>query len=285
MTEKAFVFGPGLVGILSTPEGKGKLTQGPALILWNVGMNHRVGPYRFFVDLARRYSNKSGTSLRFDVSGLGDSELQAGRGNDVERAILDVQEAMKLVEQRTGIKQFVLVGFCSGVDVAHPLTVQDPRVVGLIQVEAYSYRSLRFYLNSYRKIVNRYYWRRYAANSRHRINALAEFLNLKSKGDTGGISEREAVFAREYPTPQKFRDDITMLVRRGVSQLYIYAGGSTEYRYAGQFHDMYTNEETRPKVDVIFYENADHTFSRIPARELAIQDIIGWIESRLGGQT
>ncbi|HEY5956068.1 MAG TPA: hypothetical protein VIV60_05920 [Polyangiaceae bacterium] len=280
MAEKVCVFGSGLVGIISQREGNGRLSQAPALLLWNVGMNHRVGPYRYFVDLARRVAGESGTVLRFDVSGLGDSELQPGRGSDIDRAILDVGESMNLIEQRTGIQEFVLVGFCSGVDAAHRVAVRDPRVVGVVQVEGYAYRTPGFYLNMYKRLLNRRHWERYLVRKREKVERLIAERNRPA----GTAQEREPVFTREYPTRERYRDEVAALARRKVGQLFVYVGCGTNYLYEGQFHEMYGSEATRGAVDVVYYEDADHTFSRQSDRDRSIEAIVRWMITRYGSQ-
>jgi len=285
MAEKICVFGPGLVGILLQSQGGGPLANAPAVLLWNVGMNHRVGPYRFYVDLARRIASHAGTVLRFDVSGLGDSELQPGRGSDLERAQLDVQEAMKLLEQRSGIRQFIVVGFCSSVDAAHQLAVNDPRVVGVVYVEGYAYRTPGFYAQIYKRYLSLRHWERYLIAKRERIAGLVTSLVSQEKGakqGSTGATYREPVFARDYPTREQFRDDVATLVRRGVKLLFLYVGGDTDYLYKGQFEEMYGSPDTRGKVDVVFFEHADHTFVRGADRERAIQAIVDWTRNRFG---
>jgi dienelactone hydrolase len=133
--ERVLNFGPGksLVGILcEPPSGKG-VEGAPAVITWNVGINHRVGPYRIYVDLARQLAERGFTCLRFDVSGLGDSSVDSeNTGTDARRAMSDVEAAMNALREQRGIKRFVLVGFCSSVDAAHSLGAVNPDVAGVI---------------------------------------------------------------------------------------------------------------------------------------------------------
>ena len=76
--ERVYKFGShgGLVGILTEPVGDTQtLTdKRPAIVVSNVGLNHRPGPNRIWVEFARRMAEKGFVTLRFDLSGLGDSE-------------------------------------------------------------------------------------------------------------------------------------------------------------------------------------------------------------------
>ena len=66
-----------LVGVLSEPQGGGPVRE-PMLLLVNSGILHRVGACRFHVRLARRLASEGVSALRFDFSGIGDSEGEGG---------------------------------------------------------------------------------------------------------------------------------------------------------------------------------------------------------------
>ena len=95
MTERAVVFGPDqtLVGIVTSPE-HAPAGGTRAVIMANIGLHHRVGPYRLYVDLARRLAARGLVALRFDLSGLGDSAPRQDTLSDIERGASDLREAM-----------------------------------------------------------------------------------------------------------------------------------------------------------------------------------------------
>ena len=66
MSERAITFGAmgGLVGVLSEPE-RSTRRDVPAVLLWNVGINHHVGPSRIWVDLARRLADSGDRTARW----------------------------------------------------------------------------------------------------------------------------------------------------------------------------------------------------------------------------
>ena len=143
MSERVFTFGRGssLVGILTEPSRPRR--NSPALLMWNVGVNHRVGPLRFNVDLARALAEVGFTSLRFDISGLGDSAVRQDARAEHERAAADVREAMSALQSRNIASSFGLVGFCSSVDAAHAVA-SDPSVRGAVFIEGYTFRTRGF---------------------------------------------------------------------------------------------------------------------------------------------
>src|SRR5689334_9891890 len=109
MNEHAVSFGHSghLSGILC--EAKTPRARAPAALMWNVGIHHRIGTFRVWVDLARRLAEEGFTSLRFDLSGMGDSDVRRGP-EDVERQ-QDLDDAMAFVTRRTGHATFAPIAF------------------------------------------------------------------------------------------------------------------------------------------------------------------------------
>jgi pimeloyl-ACP methyl ester carboxylesterase len=282
VTERVVQFGPhrALVGILSTPSefrpgAPGSARARPAMLLWNVGINHRVGPFRINVDLARRLNEQGFVSLRFDASGLGDSETRrdAVPVSDTEREQLDVRDAMDLVSKATQIDRFVLVGFCSGVDAAHRVAVADPRVVGVIHLESYAYRTPGFQLRKPLRVLSKRRWERYLT---HKITTwLPTVVGQPLRADA------EQVFLREYPRWDAFTAELESLVDRGVRMLFAYVGGDTDYNHEPQFWEMFPSERLKPDtVDVVYYPKADHVFFGVEARNAVLERIVEWMKSR-----
>jgi hypothetical protein len=275
--ERVLTFGPAksLVGILCEPAKERAIAGAPAVITWNVGINHRVGPYRIYVDLARKLAELGFTSLRFDVSGLGDSEVDpADTRTDERRAIGDVQDAMQTLREQRGIQQFVLVGFCSSVDAAHSLGASAENVAGVIYVEGYGFRTRGYYLRYPLRLLDRNRWRR-------RLKILLPTLFPQVFGEPLS-TEREEVYVRDYPTPGRFADDIKRMLTRGVRLLFIYAGGDTTYTYRRQLFDMLGPDVSEERIELDFQQHADHTFFVVADRARALKAIADWMVRSFG---
>lgn len=266
MKETAFSFGPGggLVGVLTEPSTP--RDDLPAVVLFNVGLNHRVGPYRVWVELARALAASGGTTLRFDVSGLGDSAQRRDTLSDTQRAVADLKEALDLLEKKTGIHRFVVIGLCSGVDGAHVIARDDARVVGAAFIDGYSYETLGYKLRHQLRLFDVDRWRR----------LLQRTLKLGSRREVGA---RDEIYVREYPTPATLAADFERMLRREVRLLFIYTGGSAlAFNSAEQFHEMLAPADFRGRVELIYDEHADHTFSYLRDRQRLIQTLVGWWE-------
>src|SRR5690606_37848418 len=92
-------------------------------------------------------------TLRFDVSGVGDSQPRPDCLAEADVPLTDIREAMDFLQSRYGIEEFILLGLCSGAYQAHESAVRDPRVVGTVQLDGYGYRTAGYYV---RQLVGKY---------------------------------------------------------------------------------------------------------------------------------
>ena len=112
MKEQVCNFGPNgsLFGILTTPDDDVRVDDAPIALILNAGIVHRVGPFRIHVDIARQLAAAGFSTLRLDLSGLGDSAPRTGKIEVDDRAILDVSDAMDFLQDETGVEKFTLLG-------------------------------------------------------------------------------------------------------------------------------------------------------------------------------
>ena len=99
MRERVVRFGAGngLVGILTEPEPIRSHPDRPAIIFLNSGILHRVGSCRMHVRLAWALAEAGYPSLRFDLSGIGDSDTRKDALAFEQSAPLEIREAMDRV--------------------------------------------------------------------------------------------------------------------------------------------------------------------------------------------
>jgi dienelactone hydrolase len=276
--ERAIAFGPDgrLVGIVAEPDAHDAIANAPAVLMWNVGIQHRVGPYRVQVDIARDLARRGFVSLRFDLSGMGDSEVRQDSRTDGERALSDARDAMVWLEKRRGVVRFLPIGFCSSVDAVHKLALEDKRVVGACFIEGYAYHTRGFWLRYPLRLLNRERWKRYVE---HRAQKVLAHRTRKIAVDP--LHEERAVmgsvFARQYPTLQQFGADVRALASRGTRMLFVYVGGDTEFNHRGQLAEMLGTRSPLDGVELEYYPDADHTFFQVADRRRLVVRVGEWV--------
>jgi dienelactone hydrolase len=285
MTERVARFGEGggLIGVLTEPTTGEALPASLGLVVLNVGMLHRVGPFRLGTDLARRVAGLGATSLRFDISGLGDSVAPGAEGTRREQSVADIRRAMDRMCAGHGVERFVLWGLCTGADHAHAAAVADERVCGAVCVEGYAYRTPRFYRHRYAPFL---------LDPRRLLRYLAWQCRRRVKPTNAPAPSRDALpyvgdemFGWKLPPKAVLRDELRQLVARPAHLLYVYSGDSmtrSRYNYAGQFKDMFPSLDMEGRVEDLFISEGDHIFAQLPARERLIRDVCAWMVRSFG---
>jgi hypothetical protein len=267
MKERVVTFGVEgtLVGVLCEPDTR---PSPVVVVMSNVGLNHRVGPSRIWVELARRLARGGISSFRFDVSGLGDSPPRHDLLSDVERSILDLESALDWLSGNVSGK-FVLISLCSGTDNAHPVSVRDERVEASVFIDGYNYETPRFHLE--RKVLRWVTPARWARGLRKRLPR-AFGLEVDPRG------RPDEIFKREYPERAEFERDLAIMVDRGMYLFFIFSG-ETSYAYTGQFWDWLERKEWGGRIRVEYRPRANHTFTFREEREAMLGQVIEWIQS------
>jgi dienelactone hydrolase len=274
MRTYAHTFGPDgkLVGIVTRPAPERDVSRAPAVILANVGMHHRVGPYRLYVDLARRLAELGFTTLRFDLSGLGDSTMRTTRGDEEARFTEDMQSAMALLETKHGARSFVVLGLCSGVDPVHAIALTDDRVSAAVFVDGHAFPTRRHHLHRY--VLRAARPRTWELFLKRRIPGLFGV-------EAGPDFATALAFQRVPMSRERFVRDLERLLERHIPLLYAFTGEQEHaFSHADQFHDMVHPLETRGRVDVRVFRRADHVFSLPDDRRAFVESTVRWIADR-----
>jgi len=277
MSERAVTFGShgGLVGVVCEPNA-GTQPGAPAVLLFNVGLNHRVGPGRLNVDLARSVARSGYASLRFDLSGLGDSEPRDDARSDAERSVVDLREAMDFLQRRSGTDAFVIVGLCSGVDGTHAATLSDPRVKGAVFIDGYAYPTPGYHVlrraRKARGYLDPSYWPRWIKWKARRIRGLSPDVDV----ETGAP---EPIFDRTYPPLEVFRAELKVLLSRHVKMFFLYTVDAWFFNHRSQFLPMIGRRALPDDIEVEYWTDADHVFRTVPARRRLVRRLTDWMEA------
>jgi pimeloyl-ACP methyl ester carboxylesterase len=254
--ERPAQFGPdgNLVGILAAPASADPLFSRLAVLFLNAGVIHRVGPHRLHVNLARDFAARGVTSLRIDLSGIGDSRPVPGALSFRQSSVVDAKAAMDWLTAETGLQRFVLFGLCSGADNAIATGLADERVVGLVLLDPPAYVTPQSRLRKVAARVRGLGWGQAAA-------MLAARLIRRALGGT----RPEIVGGRAVPPLPEYRAQLTSLVAREVAILAIFSGSLRErYTHPEQLFELIP--ELRGKVDLAYFPAANHMFTEFEAQ-------------------
>ncbi len=281
LKERVVTFGPGsiLIGIETWPSDDRAKANLPAVILLNAGVVHRVGPHRMTVTLARRLAQAGFHVLRYDRSGLGDSQPRA-RGNAADAAVADGQAAMDHLTATTGRNLFVFGGLCSGADNSVNVALADKRVAGMILLDPFGYRTPRFYLQRFRDrggdlgVLIGYAHRHLGASLRRWLGRW-----LPDRRETNALKTPPPAYRRRQPPREVFGAQLRRLTDRGVRILAIYTGSAGDrYNYAEQFADGFRAFGLADRVDCEYLREVNHTFTELAAQQLLCSRVGGWME-------
>jgi len=125
-----------LVGIVTEPDHPARDAKRPGVVLLNSGLIHRVGPNRLYVLLARRLGAMGLTTLRFDLSAIGDSPQRRDTVPFHASSIEETMAALDFMREQWGIQSFVLGGICTGAVVTFRTALQNPDIKALIMINA-----------------------------------------------------------------------------------------------------------------------------------------------------
>ena len=252
--ETPAIFGRGssLLGMISTPPVP---RQHPVPVLFlNAGILHRVGPHRLHVLLARRLAEHGVPSLRFDLGGIGDSNVpESETGSVLDATQRDIDDAISRAVDEWDAERVVLFGLCSGADVAYETALIDDRVKALVQFDPYVYRTPAWYLRHYGPRV--FSARNWIHSLRVRIRALGS-----GAGDEGSPDFVAPEYRRVFPPRDQVRKGMATLMSRGVRMFVCFTGDEPHINHRGQYAQG-LGLPSGALLEVEYVPQADHTFT------------------------
>jgi pimeloyl-ACP methyl ester carboxylesterase len=268
----------GRFGILTEPASPA--ADAPAVLFISAGMVHRVGPNRMYVTLARHLAARGFRTVRFDLSGIGDSQNRRDGLPADESAIVETRQMMDLVQRKAGTRSFVLAGLCSGAVTAFHTAVGDPRVIGGLLLNPQGFHHDADW-NAH--VLNRTQARRYVNTA------------LRSRGNwrralTGRIDYRRAwrvLFGRASgtvrgaasvaPIAADLKGKFRALAERGTSLLAICSEGDSSIDYMSAILGFDAGQErTDPSLQIRIFKQTDHSVTTAASQRALVQLVDGW---------
>jgi len=276
--ERTQLLGPrqSLVGVITqaVEEGGEPQANQAMVVILNSGIIHRVGPNRLGVLLARALADQGHPVLRFDLSGIGDSEARTDQLAPLDAAMADIREALDWAEAQQSARRFILVGLCSGADHAVIYAGSDPRVRGLVVMDPTVPPTRRFLARQYlRRLVNAGLWRRLLTGD------FSTWRRLLSGGRGRGV-DAQVPEGPDLSSPQ-VRQYLESAYRQALGEnrecLAIFTDGlPSRHNYAGQLEDALPGVDFGSRFQIEYCHDTDHTFTDEAQRDRLIATISAW---------
>lgn len=267
-----------LVGILCDPAPDDVDVELPTILLFNAGMVHRVGPFRLNTLLARKLAEAGYSSLRFDLAGIGDSELESTGLTQDEQMLFDVGLVIEYLQESKQVDKVVMIGLCTGADNVHKAAAAYTNVVGAIFLDGYSFPTTRFVYNRLKPVLSDP--ARLARAVYNRLGKLKSRILKKFFGVSGDrVDEPDNLFVWELPPKLETKQELLKLVERKVALCYIYTSGSYyTYNYENQFRESFKEIDFASLLTEHYFPQMDHTYILSQDRDELMHCINDWLD-------
>ena len=280
MREIALSMGPdqNLIGVVTEPDGS---PQPLGMILLNAGVVHRIGPHRTSVKIARNLARQGFTTLRFDISGVGDSRPPRDALPSRQQAVQDIRIAMDHLQSQYGLTRFGLYGICAGAMNGYAAALADERVTGLFMFDGYAFSTGKA---SRIRLAAR--WR--GRSVRQTLEALKARIRRYASAPFKARAEAKTavpVAPSSHPTKERFAADLQALTDRGARVVSLYSGSVfEEYSYSEQMNDAFKGQSFLGQLRCLYQPDVDHLVTPLDAQRQLIAMIGEWAQTALAAE-
>ncbi len=248
-----------LIGVLSQPAQPHHL----GVLILVGGPQYRVGSHRQFTSLARCLAQAGIPSLRFDYTGMGDSE---GAKQPFDASADDIQCALQVLRDNVpGVTDIVLWGLCDAASASLLFAHQMPSVKGVVLLNPWVHGeeySPAVRLSHYYRplLVEKGYWRKVINGKVDLWPAVREFARATVSTVRGliGSGRSESVHERFVFTMlqglKQFQYPILVILSEGDLT-------AKEFTRLVASDTQWSEALARPSVTSHAIAGADHTFS------------------------
>jgi len=230
-----------LVGVVSEPAISPRRV---GFVLVSAGVVPKHGPFRMYVELARRLASAGIVTLRFDLGGIGDSQQGYANRPLKARSTLEIRAAVDHLTERYSLDGVVIGGLCSGAEDAFSYAETDPRIKGVLLIDPFSYRTRGW---AWRNILYRF-----ARRSLRAVNVYEPIANSAT------AASRARLVHYKYMDHCESSRILRALITRSAHVHFVYTGRDA-FNHRGQLKDMFPELDFAGCVTVDHFPSMDHT--------------------------
>lgn len=255
--ERIIPLAGGRFGILTVPAATAT-ARPPAVVLINVGVVHRVGPFRQQVQLARQLAAAGHPVFRFDLPGIGDAALSATSPAQV------IDDVFDRLDRELGSQGFIVGGICAAADLGWMAAHADPRVRGLLLIDGIARPGRWFRIGQLRLLLTR---------------PPRDWLRIVRRQLSPRDAPGEADY-RYWPDAGDEPVQLAAMLGRGVRVLGIYTGGAAHYFvHPRQFDATFGSAARHPLACFEWWRDVDHLFMAGADRRRLHDRVVDWCKS------
>ena len=256
------------------------------------GPQYRVGSHRQFLLLARELAEHGFPVLRFDYTGMGDSE---GEQKTFENINADIRSAIDaFYQQQPGLSHLVIWGLCDAASATLFYAYQDQRVTGLILLNPWVYTAhgeAKTFLKYYylQRLLSRELWSKIISGKFNAVNSICSLVAMIKKmigasnssanntTDSNTTITSEEISA-DLPLPERMKQ---CLQRFQHPVLCILSGDDLTAR---EFKDVVAADAgwqqlfSQQRIQRLDFDESDHTFSRAVWRDQVAEWTVDWMQ-------
>lgn len=274
----------GKIGVITRPTVQPAEPR-PLVLTLNTGVVHRVGHGRMYVTLARRLAAKGHTVLRFDLSGIGDSEKRADAQSTFDGALADIGEVMDWLENAMPKTPVVLIGLCTGAQHSLVQGALDPRVEGVVLLDPLIPRTSRYYVNFYvgkavKKAFNLSAW---SGLGQQLLSKFRQQRRSRPQGEGQAEAAQDESFQQRVeddPVRSQIEQAFQTAIDRRLKMLMVLTGGMLlQHNYGRQLFDAFPKLRFGDLLKLEYWGDIDHVFSHGADRERLFRRIESWLDA------
>ncbi|MCR9105147.1 MAG: hydrolase 1, exosortase A system-associated [Gammaproteobacteria bacterium] len=277
--ERGLVFACGghrLVGVATLPEAH----DGTAVLILVGGPQYRVGSHRQFTLLARDLAEQAIPSLRFDYSGMGDSEGEQREFSDVEEDIACAIDA--LMGEDPTIKRIVLWGLCDAASAAMMYAHRHTAICSMVLlnpwVHGVEYSPQVKLSHYYRSLATGSSgWRRLLSGKVNVAASIKEFLLSSVRTIAGSVGLRSGAGSR-HSFVDRMLNGFSQYDRSALIVLSENDLTAKEFATLAETDRAWRRLLARPGIESRMVADADHTFSGKQWRGVVSSMTCEWVK-------
>jgi pimeloyl-ACP methyl ester carboxylesterase len=247
----------------------------PVFVILNTGIIHRVGHHRMYVTLARALAEAGYQVLRFDLSGIGDSEGREDGLSLLEGVLADVNEVIDWLVATRRARRIILAGLCSGADYSLVGGISNPRVCGIVLLDPSIPPTWRYYAQYFvRQSVRPQSWINLLTGRGPLWGTIRRFFGSADVGDRRPLNLGD-------PTVRSFlQNAYQRSVDLGIQCLAVFTSGlPQQHNYRRQILDAFPDVPFGRQLQLEFFSGSDHLFTTEADRKRLFGTVITWAQT------